>query len=64
MISFKKYIPLFCLPFLFSCGNGEQGREAALSNDSTPADIRAINEKINEDRNNPDLYFARAKAYF
>src|ERR1035437_5723842 len=47
-----------------SCGNGKQEKQAVISNDSTPADIRAINEKINSDRNNVDLYFQRAKANF
>ena len=47
-----------------SCGNGEDDKQSVSSNDSTPSDIRAINEKINSDRNNPDLYFQRAKAYF
>jgi len=47
-----------------SCGNGEDDKQNVSSNDSTPADIRAINKKINSDRNNSDLYFQRAKAYF
>lgn len=48
-----------------SCGNGEGDKLPIASNDSTtPADIRAINEKINSDRGNVDLYFQRAKAYF
>lgn len=48
----------------YSCGNGTSEKEAVTSNDSTPADIRAINDKINSDRNNADLYLARAKAHF
>lgn len=50
--------------FLSSCGNGEGDKQIISSNDSTSPDIRAINEKINSDRNNSDLYFQRAKAYF
>lgn len=47
-----------------SCGNGAVDKDAVPSNDSTPADIRAINDKINNDRGNADLYVERAKAYF
>lgn len=49
---------------LYSCGNGEGDKGAVESNDSTPPDIRAINDKINEDRNNADLYQQRARAWF
>ncbi len=49
---------------LSSCGNGETEKQKGSVNDSTPAEIRAINEKINNDRNNADLYFQRAKANF
>lgn len=49
---------------LFSCGNGNENKQEVTANDSTQPDIRAINEKINSDRNNSDLYFQRAKAYF
>ena len=47
-----------------SCGNGEGDKPVFVSNDSTPAPIRKINDKINADRNNPDLYFERAKVNF
>jgi len=58
---------VYCLLFTFfsSCGNGEGDKLPVATNDSiTPADIRAINDKINTDRGNVDLYFQRAKAYF
>ncbi|MEK6614865.1 MAG: hypothetical protein AABZ32_01965, partial [Bacteroidota bacterium] len=62
LILFTVYYLLFTV--FSSCGNGESVQQNVSSNDSTPADIRAINEKINSDRNNPDLYFQRAKTYF
>lgn len=49
---------------IFACGNGEGSQQAVSSNDSTPGDIRTINDRINEDRNNPELYVERAKAWF
>src|SRR4051812_28473062 len=57
-------ITVLLFTFLSSCGNGEGDKQIASTNDSLPADIKAINEKINADRNNPDLYFQRAKANF
>ncbi|TAL59895.1 MAG: tetratricopeptide repeat protein [Bacteroidetes bacterium] len=59
-------LSIACCPLsilFFSCGNEEGEQQAVSSNDSTPADIRAINEKINSDRNNPNLYVERSKAY-
>lgn len=51
--------------FLSSCGNGNDEKfPVALNDSTTPSDIRVINQKINNDRNNPDLYFQRAKSYF
>ena len=47
---------------LLSCGSSEVEQLPTVANDSLPADIAAINQKINSDRNNPDLYFQRAKA--
>jgi len=58
---------VYCLLFTVfsSCGNGESDQLPVATNDSTtPADIRAINEKIKNDRGDVDLYFQRAKAYF
>jgi tetratricopeptide (TPR) repeat protein len=46
-----------------SCGNGTSDKGTVTSNDSTPADIRAINDRINNERNNADLYVERAKAH-
>jgi len=66
LIAYKNWtlcIVIFSL-FICSCGNGSGDNSAFVPNDSLPADINAINAKINEDRNNPDLYFERAKAYF
>lgn len=55
---------LVLLSAIFSCGSGTSDKEAVASNDSTPADIRSINEKINNDRGNRDLYVERARAWF
>ena len=55
---------LFFIGLISSCGNSENQIPETSSNDSIPADIRAINEKINSDRNNADLYFQRAKSNF
>ncbi len=63
----RLYLPtVYCLlsTLYFSCGNGSSDKDAVTSNDSTPSDIRAINEKINNDRNNADLYVERAKTHF
>jgi tetratricopeptide (TPR) repeat protein len=49
--------------FIFSCNNNVSDKQAVPVNDSTPEDIRSINDKINSDHNNPELYFARAKAH-
>jgi len=49
---------------VFGCGNGKENKQAVAANDSTPADIRAISDKIVSDRNNSELYFQRAHAYF
>jgi tetratricopeptide (TPR) repeat protein len=49
--------------FVYSCNNQTFDKQELPINDSTPADIRTINDKINIDRNNPGLYFARAKAH-
>ena len=55
---------LFFILAVSSCGNHEGDKQSSESNDSTPADIRAINEKIEKDRGNADLYVERAKAHF
>lgn len=55
---------IFFLTFLFSCGSKEGEKGLTSSNDSTPPDVRKINGKIDEDRNNSDLYVDRAKAWF
>ena len=55
---------LLFIGFIASCGNSNSQLQEAPLNDSIPADIRAINEKINSDRNNADLYFQRAKSNF
>lgn len=65
----RKELTIILSCFLFnavitSCGNSENQTQETTSNDSIPADIRAINEKINSDRNNADLYFQRAKSNF
>ena len=49
---------------LSSCSGGELKDTGNLAVDSIPTDIRSITEKIAADRNNADLYFQRAKAYF
>jgi tetratricopeptide (TPR) repeat protein len=59
-----KFSNLLIIVFVVSsCGNGNLNKDAVTSNDSTPPDIRSINDKINSDRNNADLYVERAKAY-
>ena len=58
---------VYCLLFtvvLSSCGNPDAEKLPTVANDSLPADVAAINAQINSDRNNPDLYFQRAKTYF
>lgn len=55
---------VYCLLSLSSCGNGNGDPQDVPFNDSAPADIRAINEKIKEDRGNVNLYYERAKAWF
>jgi len=59
-----KFSNLLIFFVISSCGSGDGDKQTVDSNDSTPADIRAINVKINNDRNNPDLYVERAKAHF
>lgn len=54
----------FLCSALFSCNPAREDLPLPESNDSLPADIQAVNLKIREDRNNPSLYFERAKAYF
>lgn len=54
---------LFSLSF-FSCGTDPGTAELPANQDSLPVDIRQINEKIAEDRNNAGLYFKRARAWF
>ena len=64
---YRSSVAFFLLIFSIcsiSCGNQEGDKLQAVSNDSTPADIRAINDKINNDRGNADLYVDRAKAHF
>lgn len=63
-IIFKFSLCLIIVLAFSSCGNGGSSKGDTTSNDSTPADVRAINEKIDSDRNNPDLYVERAKAHF
>ena len=50
--------------FLAACGNNSSDKAPESTSDTLPADIKAINEKINNDRGNADLYFQRAKADF
>ncbi|MBI4945660.1 MAG: tetratricopeptide repeat protein [Bacteroidetes bacterium] len=48
-----------------SCStNPTPNSQLSYGNDSIPPDIRVISEKIASDRNNADLYFQRAHAYF
>ena len=63
-IIFKLSYWLIAALLFSSCGNGEADKPVYVSNDSTPAPIRKINDKINADRNNADLYFERAKVNF
>ena len=60
-----KLANLLIITLIFSsCGNGKQEKHSAVVNDPTPADVRELNEKINNERNSADLYYQRAQAYF
>lgn len=54
---------IFCAFFLFSCNRGEEKHEH-YSADSIPSDLASINALISQDRNNPELYYRRAKYHF
>lgn len=54
---------LALLTLLTSCGNPGV-TENIPGNDSLPPDLATINATIDKDRNNPELYFRRAKYYF
>ena len=59
------FVLSFCALIFFSnCGNVNEDKGKLVVDDSATSDIRLLNEKINKDRNNPDLYFQRAKANF
>ena len=50
--------------FLFSCGNNNSEKQKLSSSDSLPPDLVSINQQIDKDRGNPELYFKRAKYFF
>lgn len=64
-----RLISAFCLPLLFfilpSCKNNQvKGRYISEKDTSFSQDIRDVSAKINQDPDNPELYYKRGNAFY